>query len=1096
MKSKASLFTVLLFTLFSTYAVAQQAVSGTVKAAESGEPLPGVVVQEKGTNNAVTTNFDGKFDITVASSSSVLVFTSMGMETKEMAAGSSGFLVINLDLSTSELDEVVVTALGETREKKSVGYSVQEVDGGELAEAKEVNVVNSLSGRVAGVQVSSSTGNMGGSSRILIRGANSLTGNNQPLFVVDGIPIDNSNFTSTDQSRGAGGYDYGNAVQDINPDDIESMSVLKGAAASALYGNRGANGVIIITTKKAKQGGGNNDWGVNYKYSMSVDNAYILPDYQNDYGGGFGFDTLWYDGPNAAGQEYFANRTAGTYTANSGFSYDLMPNYAVDEAWGPALDGTKNVRHWWSFDEGHPDNGVVAPWKSNPNNIKDFFETGITQNHNLVLTKATDLVRFRLGYTNLNQKFIYPNSKLIRNTLNFNGSANLSKDLEVNLGINYVSTEATGRPGTGYDGNNVMQQFNQWGQRQWDMEKMKDYILPSGRQRTWNRKAYYDPTPKYTDNPYWTRNKNYQDDTRDRIYGQFGFKYTINSMFNVTARAMTDFYTDNRNERIAVYSQNIPSYTNEKRNVREDNYELLLNFASAINEDFGVSGLVGGNLRINNYERFTAETVDGLNAPDWYNIANSVSPPINEQYSEKREIQSVFARASFDYKKMLYLDLTARNDWSSTLPSDNNSFFYPSASLSYVFTEMDALKDIDWFNFGKVRFGWAQVGSDTDPYRLTPVYIANPGFDANPSATLPNQLNNPNLRPEITTSWEVGTEMRFFDNRLGVDFTYYESKTKDQILPLSISSSSGFTSAVINAGLMSNKGFEAAMSFGIIRSDDPNGFNWDMTVNIARNRNKVEELYRDPAAGIEITRLLLGTAPFSVTVNAVEGQPYGTIWGYDYVYDANGNKLVDAAGRYNRSTEQVPLGNAMADYTGGVSNMFTYKGVYLSAMIDFQIGGDVFSTTNMWAKYSGMTQETVDNNIRTAGIVVDGVYAPGTIINGQDVSGQQNQSVLAATSHFFYNQGYRINAADVYDASYVYLREITMGYTLPSKWFERVGLNNVRVGLFGRNLWLIHSNIPHLDPTALAVSSGNVQGIEGAATPSVRSIGFNVSFGF
>lgn len=1090
------------------WAIAQtKTIKGRVIASDTNEPLPGATVSVKGTTNGTITDMDGNYSINVGNDATTLVIQFIGFKMQEQEISGRSEINVTLEVDALNLNEVVVTALGVSREKKALGYATQEVKGDAISEAKEVNVVNSLAGRVAGVQVSSATGNMGGSSRILIRGANSVTGNNQPLFVVDGVPLDNSSFTGIDAAsganleRGAGGYDYGNAIQDLNPEDIESINVLKGPSASALYGSRGSNGVIVITTKKGAAGK-KKGLGVSYKFGMNFDNAYILPTYQNSYGGGFAFDTLWY----SQNPEMFPSGS-GTYSAN-GDSYDLMPNYAVDESWGPKLDGTTQYRPFWSLDPEDPSTfGQTALWRANPDNVKEFFNTGVTMTHNVTLQAATKENSFRLSYTNLNQTFIYPGSELDRNTLSFNGTQKLSDKFEASIGVNYVNTKAQGRPGTGYDGNNVMQQFNQWGQRQWNNDEMYNYyLLPDGiTQRTWNRTSFNNGTPKYTDNPYWTRLQNYQNDGRERMFGNLALNYKINDFLSIRGRYMTDFYTDIRNERIAVGSQAESYYSTVERFVKEDNMDLTLNFQKALTSDIELNAFAGTNVMKRGFRAIGGETVGGLNAPGWYDLNNSKSPAKTFDNSSAKQINSVFASASFGYKRMAYLDLTARNDWSSTLPAENRSYFYPSATASFIFTEMSAFENIKWFSFGKIRAGWASVGSDTDPYRLNVVYSPNDGFAGNPNLTVPNALNNANLRPEITNSWEVGADLRFFDGRLNLDATYYNSITTDQIIPLAISSATGYTSAYINAGRMGNKGFEAVLSGTPVKMK--NGFQWDIAFNISRNRNRVIELYSDVENGVQVDNIRLANAPFSASVNAYVDQPYGMLRGYGFQRDANGNKLVDADGYYIRSEELMNLGSVLADYTGGITNTFSYKGISLRALVDFQIGGKVFSTTNMWGKYSGIIEETVTGtpdgvianggtDIREDGFIVNGVYAPGTVIDGADVSGQPNESVIPAELHFFYNQGYVITEADVYDAGYWYLRELSLNFNVPKKVYEKLGVSNAKVGLTGRNVLLLHSNVPHLDPTSLTTSATNVQGLEGAATPSVRSIGFTVSFNF
>lgn len=1019
-------------------------VSGRVSGPD-GAPLPGVTVVERGTTNGIATGVDGAYSLTVQEGAT-LIYSFIGFANQEVAiVGRPNTIDIRLATDARQLSEVVVTALGIEREERSLGYAVQEISGGALDRAREVNVVNSLSGKVAGVQVTGASGNMGGSSRILIRGANSIAGNNQPLFVIDGVPIDNSNYTSLNQARGAGGYDYGNLAQDINPDDIASVSVLKGPTAAALYGTRASNGVILITTKSGK---GAQGIGVTVNSGVTFDRIYILPNYQNLYGGG-----------------------NGPFTPLNPANGEPEAYFAFDESWGPRLDG-RLVRQWYSYFPDDPDFGKMTPWLPNPNNIQDFFETGVTFTNNVAVAGGNEKSNFRLSYTNLDQKFVLPNSELGRNTLAFSGGSQLSDKLSVGVSANYVANSALGRPGTGYSGNNVMQQFNQWSQRQMSMEKLMDYEAPGGIQRTWNITSATNLTPKYSDNPYWTRYKNYQNDTRNRIFGNFNATYAFTDWLKLTGRVMNDNYTDRREERIAVGSQAISEYVEAVREFRETNTDLILNLNRDFGEAFSLNAFIGGNRMYTRYNLNQGATQGGLSVPGFYNLQNSKDPVLVTDRTSERAINSVFGSTSLGFRDMLYLDLTLRNDWSSTLPAENNSYMYPSATASFVFTELGPLSGQNFLEFGKLRGGWAQVGNDTDPYRILTTYTALQNFGSNPRFTVPNAQNNPNLRPERTTSWEVGADLRFLDNRIGLDVTYYDSYTVDQIFPVDVSAATGFRSTIINAGRMENKGIEAVLNLTPIRTTD---FTWDITVNWARNRNKVVKLIE----GVDNYRLV--NAPFGISVNAREGQPYGTLVGTDFVYDEQGRKVVKANGYYAVSSQVVPLGNVMPDWTGGISNRISYKGIMATALIDGQRGGDLYSISNMFGKYSGMLEETAANNIRELGVIADGVMADGS-----------PNTVRVPTQNFFQSL-YGIKGAHVYDASFIKLREVTLGYTFPDRIFGNTPFRGVTLSAVGRNLALLYRNIPHVDPEA-ALSSGNIQGIEGAQLPSVRSVGFNLTF--
>ncbi|AKD02540.1 SusC/RagA family TonB-linked outer membrane protein [Pontibacter korlensis] len=1066
---KILFLSLLLVTALLHQAMAQvRAITGKVTDATTSQPLPGVTVLVKGTTVGTATSADGSYTINVPEGNNTLVFSFIGYQTVERSIGSGNTVNVGLPVNTQQLSEVVVTALGIAREEKSIGYSSQTVSGDELSQVRETNIVNSLSGRVAGVQVGTNSGAMGGSARVTMRGVSSISGNNNALFVVDGVPIENSNSNSANQQRGGGGYDYGSAIQDINPNDIAEVTVLKGAAATSLYGSRGANGVIVITTKKGKRDGGG--IGVTYTLGLTLDKVYILPKYQNKYGGGFGFTKLYKE----ENPEAFPEGRDGAYNDNDGKgSYDLIPDYDVDESWGPAFEG-QLYRPYWSWDKelGNPNFGELARWEAQPNNIRDFFETGTTLTNSISVDGSNDKGSFRLSYSNLDQNFILPNSEMVRHNLSFNGGYNVTDRLSVSASANYVTHEAKGRPGTGYDGTNVLQQFTQWGQRQLDTERQKNYMLPDGTQLTWNRTSWDNPAPKYSNNPYWVRYKNYQNDGRDRIFGNVNANYKLTDYLSADVRVSTDTYSETQEERIAPGSQEISDYTLYKIDFMENNLQGLLNFNKDLTDVFSLNAFVGGNRMTRTRNVFAGSTVDGLSS-EVYNLGASVGRPSITDNKTEKQINSVFASASLGYQDQLFLDLSARNDWSSTLPAGENSYFYPAASLSYVFTE---LIDAPWLNMAKVRAAVAQVGNDTDPYNTILTYSLNMPFGSESRVSVPNTLPNAELKPEISTEYEFGTEWRVFDDRLGLNATYYNRRTRNQIIPLSLSAATGFTYRYINAGEVENKGVEVNLYGTPVKTND---FSWDVNISWAKNENKIIKLTDDQKT------MVITNAPFAVQLQAREGESFGSIVGYDYQYDDQGRRIVLANGYYARSSEQKVIGSVLPDFTGGVTNTFRYKGLSLSALVDFQKGGDFFSTTQMFGRYSGMVEETAEGSVREDGIVAPGVHADGT----------PNTTAIDAGTYFYVNGGYRIGAADIIDASFVYLREASLGYSLPSSLVGKTPFNNVRLAFVGRNLWLIHSNSEHVDPSNITNSITNVQGIEGGALPSVRSYGFTLTLG-
>ena len=1113
MRKLSLLLALLVFT--SLQVLAQRTITGKVTSAEDGLGMPGVTVLVKGTTTGTLTDMDGKYQISVPSNATALIFSFIGMKSQEIALGSSNAINVTLESETKVIEGVVVTALGISREKKSLGYAVQDVKGGALQTDGAANVSNQLSGRVAGVQVTSASGNMGGSTRVLIRGINSISGNNQPLYVVDGTAIDNSDFNTADAARGAGGYDYGNMAQDLNPDNIESISVLKGANAAALYGSRAANGVILITTKKGGAQKGKTI-GVEYNTGLNFEQVAYLPEYQNSYGGGNGgLGATW---------------EIKTYDDNSGYykvpasdgsyqSFDLGMDYGIDESFGPAyaltageylkqydidLTGTEYAdkpifyRPWYSFDAWDKENyGKSVEWKAPENDVESFFKTGLGWTNSVAFNAGGEKSQVRLGLGTFNSSGYMPESKLDRYTVNLSATASLTKALKAFTDINYISTTTKGRPETGYGDVNPIERFNQWGQRQVDMKTQESYINPDGTQRSWNRTSMDDPTPAYSNNPYWDRNMNYQNDSRDRYYGNFGLSYQLTPWLKAQGKLNMDGYTFRTYERVAIGSASQSFYRLQVRTNSEINAEYMFLVDKAITSDLHLSGTFGGNMMDRKYKMNGASTIGGLLIPELYTISNALTNASLEYQSWKR-INSLFGSASLSWKSMVYLDFTLRNDWSSTLPETDNSYLYPSVSLAYVLTSMPAVKDLGWLSFAKIRGGYAKVGNDTDPYRTLLNY--DNFYDADgypyhfqPAAlyTLPTTLNNPNLRPEMTNSAEIGGEFRFLDNRLGIDFTYYNKESLDQIIPVAVSGASGYSFQILNAGKITNKGIELFVTGTPVRTKD-NKFEWTITANFAKNKNQVVELY----PGID--NLQLGTAPFLVTVNAKVGEEYGQLMGTDFIYDQDGNRVVDDNGRYLQSAVKS-LGSVLPDWNLGIGNEFNIYGVNIRTLVDIQHGGKFFSTTKMWGTYTGILAASAENNIREDGVVIDAMVAKydadGNVIFNEDgtaqVSGKNEVNIDAYTWTTDHYNGPA--AQNVLDADYIKLREITVSYNIPSKYTGPI--QGLKIGLYGRNLATFGTAMKGIDPEQ-STSSGNVQGIEGAGLPSLRSFGFNLGFKF
>ena len=1062
----------LLVAAFQNVFAQEREVQGVITSSDDNFPIPGVNILVKGTSTGSITDGEGKYSIRVNGDDAVLMFSYIGFVTKDVPVSGQSNVDVVLDPDVKKLDELVVTALGIKREKKALGYAVQEVAGDDVNKANESNVVNSLSGKIAGVQIKQSN-SMGGSANIVIRGSSSLTGNNQALFVVDGVPISNSNTNVTasddptrDQSQGQGGYDYGNLASDINPDDIESVSVLKGAAAAALYGSRAANGVILITTKKGKNKKGIGV-SVNSGVVFSKINKATMPKFQKQYGAGYvgGFIEADVDGDG---------------------KLDKIVRTADDASWGDKFDSNLMVLHWDALEPELKDMfGKKRPWVAGANGMENFFETGMSFNNSISLDGGNDVSTFRLSYTNGNETGVLPNSSIKRNILSFAGSSKFNEKLTASIGVSYNNTKALGRAGTGYDEKNMMQSFGQWFQTNIDFERLKLYKTPSGKHVTWNRKSWDDPKPLYTDNPYWVRYENFQNDQRDRVFGNVSLEYKVNEWLDITGRATTDQYSFTKEERIAQQSNNVAEYNKEVRVFSERNYDLMARVNRKLSEDISFYALVGSNIRANRDELTYFSTNDGLTIDKLYTIKNSVSGQITSRDKLLRRRQNaIFANANIGYKSMLFLDITGRNDWSSTLPQGNNSYFYPSASASFIFSELPALNSSNILSFGKARLGWAQVGSDANEYStLNYLQIRDPFGSA---ATVRENAteNNPALKPEKSNSLEAGVELFFLQRRAGIDVAIYKTNTFDQIIPLEVSKSSGRDKVYVNAGEIENKGIEVALMGTPIDGE----FKWNTTLNYSKNQNKVIELVKG-----KISNYQLGSVNGGVTINAEENKPYGVIKGSNFVYK-DGKKLIDDDGYYVISEDKSEdIGNFQPDFNLGWNNSFSYKGITASVLIDYQKGGDIFSVTTWYGSLSGILEETAinndkGNNIRDA--VADG---GGIKLEGVTKDGKPNETYIEAVD--YYLGDVRPRADNVLDASYVKLREISISYALPSSLLDKLPFTSGSLAFVGRNLSILHKNTDHLDPET-GLGSGNIQGVEVASYPTTRTFGFNLKFAF
>lgn len=1049
---------------------------------QDGLPLPGVNILVDGTTNGTQSDFDGNYSID-ASEGQTLLFTYVGQKPESRAVGASNTINVQMSEDAQALDEVVVTALGIKREKQALGYATTQIKGDQVNTAKETNFMNSLSGKVAGLDIKKSS-SLGGSSNVILRGYTSITGNNQPLFVVDGTPISNSNTNTVGQTEGRGGYDYGNAAMDINPEDIESVNVLKGAAASNLYGSRAANGVIIITTKTGSRSKGLGIT-VNSGVTLAQYDKDTFPKYQNEYGGGYG---AFYSGP---GGYFFEQDVDG-----DGID-DLTSPFTEDASFGAAFDPNLLVYQWDAFYPESPNYLRATPYVAGKNGPGSVFTTGITQNNSISMSAGSETGSFRLGYTKLDQTGIVPNSSIKRHTLDFNGSQQLSDKLTAGVKATFTQTDGKGRYGSGYDGNNLMQSFRQWHQRNVDFKAQEEAYFATGRNITWNYAG--DPlttdgqAPIFFDNPYWVLNENFQTDTRTRIFGNVNLTYDIADWLSVTGRTSLDTYSELQEERHAIGSvpgstptgENYPSrYERYNRSFTELNYDLLFNYNLDLSEKLSLDGVVGATAREQKIQSIRAATSGGLVVPKLYSLSNSqnlLPPPI--EYAGKLKQYGFFGNASFGYDRVLYLDLSGRYDISSTLPDENNGFFYYAASTSFVFSK---LLNTDWLSFGKIRANYATVGNSTVPQRVFDSYFSPTNFSV-PLFSVARQANNKTLKNELSKSLELGLEMSFANKRAGFDVSYYKTNTTDQIFPVPVSRATGNSEKVVNSGDVENKGVEVAVFVSPVKTEN---FEWTINATWAKNTSKVIELFDG------VDNVQLSSSQGGVTINATVGQPYGSIWGTNFTF-LDGQRVIDPDnGRFVVDGTPQPIGDFNPEWKGGVNNLVRYKNLSMSFLIDVQQGGDVFSLDTWYGAGTGVYDFTAGTN-ELGNPVRDPVdQGGGILIAGVNPDGSQNTTRGDFTS---FDNPYRWNRAPnafhVYDASYVKLREVTLSYKLPDHLMKNLPINNITFSLTGRNLWIINKNIPYSDPEA-GLSAGNLQGYQSSPYPTAKEYGFNLRFDF
>ena len=1054
-------------------------VRGIVTTEEDGEPVIGASVIVKGTALGTVTDVNGRFELSgFPPSATRLLISYISLMAKEVAIAPQ--VSVTLKSDTHLLDEVVVTALGISREKKALGYTAQEVKQNALVQGKDNNLLNSLSGKIAGVRITNTQGDVG-SSRIVIRGETSIAGENQPLFIVDGIPVDNSQLNARSSGR-----DFKNAIADLNPEDIKTLTVLKGPNAAALYGARAAHGAIVITTK----GGDKRQKGIGITLHSSTQVSFVatLPEFQNLFGQGAGGRFSYVDGKGAG------------------------VNDGVDESWGPRLDIGLLIPQFDSPLDADG-NRVATPWVSHPNNVRDYFRMGISTNNGISVARGDDKYQFRVGYNYEKQVSIVPDAGTNKTNISLNTDYHLAKWIVVGATANYIVYTAPSLPGSATpSGSNVrsnspMLQFL-WFGRQVDTNSLKaDYT------RNWNS-SYYD-------NPFWSASYNTQSQERHRLIGDLHAEFRLTDGLNVRFRTSTDWYNDRRKSKVkwgsAGAGSPYGSYAEDAYTVKENNTEVLATYIKQLNKNWGIDALLGFNVRNKQYEN-NYQAAPRLAVADLYTLTNSRDPLTSSNDFYRLRQYGLYGSIQLDYRRWAFLNITGRNDWSSTLPVDNNSYFYPSVTASVLLSEAFGWRS-KAVNYLKIRGGWSQVGADANPYQLATVFTSETAFNGNPLQSSSTIGMNPNLKPEKTSSIEAGFEVAFWDNRLYLDFTYYKTDSRNQILKLATTAASGYTSQVRNAGHIRNRGYE--IQLGAVPIQTSKGFRWNLDLNYGANSSKVVKLDDE---GLITSYQLYSSG---IQILASVGEAYGTLFGTSYVRDANGNVVVDANGLPKISTTNKTLGKFTPDWTGGISNTFSYRSLSLSFLIDASVGGSIFSNTNKTGKYTGVLANTLSgrdaehgglwyytdamgNNVRLSespsySVSSDGlyyaqvngqstrVYQDGIMVEGVTESGSKNEEVVSAEK--YYHRIYSIAEANVYDASYVKLREVALSYRLPRLWTQKLHLQEASVTLTGRNLWTIYKSVPNIDPES-ALTTGNAQGVEAYSLPTTRSFGVNLSVKF
>lgn len=1023
-------------------------VTGQVLDAETGEPIPGANIVEVGTQTGTVTDADGEFSLTVSGSDVQLRISFVSYDPQIINLNGRSELTIEMNQLVAELDDLVITAFGMERERKALGYSVTEVQGAELAQAREVNLGDALQGRVAGVNVSNIGSGVAGSSRVVIRGNVSLSGNNEPLYVIDGVPIDNSQLGSAGMW---GGSDWGDGLTSINPDDIENISVLKGASASALYGSRASNGVVLITTKSG-EGARQQGIGVEFNSNLTAESFINTYDFQNQYGHG--------------------SQGVKPATANQGAEFGAV-------AWGARLDGS-NV---YQFD------GEQRPYVAHEDNFKNFYRTGFTNTNTLALTGGTANQTFRLSLSDLRNESIVPNSGMNRQTVMLSSNGRWADRLTVDTKLQYTREDVQNRarlsdaPGNANYTLTVLPPSI-------DVRDLKGATDKFGATADGTELLYSNNI--FSQNPYWATYQFANDNIRDRFMGSGTLRYDLQEWLYVRGRVGMDWYTNRRTslEPYGTGYRTLGAMDEIEQRVREINLEYIVGFDQTIG-DFGVSGLFGGNWMRNSFEQLSGRA-ENFNIPFLHTLSNGSTQTVGYDISEFG-INSLFGSAEFSWKDLIYLNATARNDWFSTLPAESNEILYPSIGGSFIFSDAFELPDV--VTFGRVRASWGQVGGGTDPYQLALNYtLVGQGHNGAALGRIA-QDNVPNnaLVPLSLTEYEVGFDVRFFDNRVGIDYAYYNKKTTDDILNATISQASGYSGATVNVGEVSNTGHEFLVNVVPIQKLN---FNWNLTFNFSYNDNNVEQLYQDAKIlSVQEARSRNAYSQHRIGFTDEDGDyfkgGYSMIVGTAHM-KINGQKVYDANGLPVDDPKLRVLGSGIHPYSGGVHNNFAYKNFNFGFLVDFKFGGDLYTGTNATTYSSGMHKATLEG--RENGLTISGVDIDGNPQTWQ-IAANDPEGEGLTTVQDYYSRLSGIAEYFVEDASFIKLRSLTLGYQLPPRITENLPFSEASVSVVGRNLWLIYSNVDNVDPES-TYNTSNGQGLEYFGVPQTRSFGLNVNLKF